>query len=207
MCSYFRLLPQEVGTWQDGMTVKCCATTRESAAWLPTRPNDYQQSHYWSDTIQSICPKEAYDLVEGTYDHIVDPAYAFADVTPAIYFQLSEVENGRYDVRFISGIANIEDPTRVGFDITIHVGGKSYKLAPEYTLSKTAYTSVLAAGNTVEAKDLNEAYDYLFTCAITGIKATDNIIIDVAVVYECEDVTLTGATVSYSFVCGTGHIN
>ena len=161
----------------------------------------------WNDTLKCLIPGANESLVENTYKHVVDYTKKFDDVTPAIYFQLSEVENGRYDVRFISGIANIEDPTRVGFDITIHVGGKSYKLAPEYTLSKTVYTSVLAAGNTVEAKDLNEAYDYLFTCAITGIKATDNIIIDVAVVYECEDVTLTGATVSYSFVCGTGHIN
>ena len=160
----------------------------------------------YSSVAGSAVPGNVGVLLDGSYNHIVDPAADF-DAVPEIFYQVSAVSGGKYDIRFLSGIDNITDPTRVGFDITLHVGGKAYKLSRDYTLSNSVYTSVLANGQEVFASDLNADYEYIYTCSITGIKATDNIVIDVAAVYELEDGTmLTGSTVTFEFVCGTGHV-
>ena len=58
-----------MGLWDTTTDAKCLANTRESAEWLTTKPKDYGKNFVWSDALQSICPKEAYALVEGTFVH------------------------------------------------------------------------------------------------------------------------------------------
>ena len=185
--------------------IKFIMCGKQTAEWLAGR-EDYRNAGFvYNETVGSAVPSTVVSLIEGTYDHAVNYAKKFA--TPEIFYQVSAINNGTYDIRFLSGIDNITDPARVGFDITIHVNGKSYTLSRDYTLKSAVYTSVQAAGQTVTAGDLNEAYEYLYTCSITGITATDNIVIDVAVVYEMEDgATITGNTVSFAFVCGIGTV-
>ena len=193
-------------------TINCVANTKESAAWLETRPNDYGKNFTWSDHIQgigettvgSIIPKVAVDIVNGTFEHITDQASKF--VTPEISYQIATVSGGDYNIRFVSGINEIAGVKRVGFDITLHVNGESYQLPLEQALSDMVYTSVLADGETVAANQVNAAYEYLYTCVIKGIPAADDVVIEIAVVYECEDTTLTGSPVYFAFSNGIGQI-
>ena len=201
------------GVSAGNVTASCLANARQSADWLAANAAAYGESFVWSDVMQSIVPKGAADLVNGSYRHEhPDNSSAFTGeygeqfAVPKIFFQVTGIENGVYSIRFASGIDNIEIPSRVGFDITLHVGGKSYKIAPEYTLRDTVYTSLMAAGRLVSAEELSEEYEYLYTCSITDVAATDSITIDVAVVYECNGELITGETVTIQFLCGNGQI-
>ena len=58
-----------MGLWDDTTKASGLANTRESAEWLLTRPDNYGKTHVWSETLQAICPKECYELVEGNFVH------------------------------------------------------------------------------------------------------------------------------------------
>ena len=190
-----------IGTWQDGMTAKCLASTRESAAWLPTRPDDYYITHYWSDTLNSILPKEVKDMVEGTYSHVVD--YAKDMDTPEILYQVSDVADGKYNIRFVSGVNKIDTANKIGYSIEVIVGGQSYKIDPSYTLTDTVYESIIGDGEIIRAEDVG--YDYLYTREITGVTATENVQIKIsALTIDLDGNTIQGKTMTFSFIYGTG---
>ena len=119
---------------------------------------------------------------------------------------MTTVSSGTYDIRFLSGIDNIAGVTRVGFDVTLYVNGAAYKLPREQALSDIVYTSVIADGEMVTAEDVNASYKYLYTCVISDIVAADNVVIEVAVVYECGDNVLVGNSVFFAFSNGLGQI-
>ena len=195
-----------IGTWQDGMTAKQLASTRESAEWLiNVRPDDYGVSHYWSDTLQSITPKECYDIVEGTYEHIVitNPP----ELTPVIMYQTTEVVDGTYSIRFLAGINDLDVYNKVGFEITLIVYGNTYVLPVEMTTTTTVFTSIIADGKTVEAKDAGDGYNYLYACVIEDVAASDDIVINVSAVnVDSNDNVFTGSAVTFGFNNGNGNV-
>ena len=151
-----------------------------------------------STKLGHIIPNMTISLIDGGYEHEKEQF-----VTPEILYQVSDVENGTYDIRFVSGIDNIQDPTAVGFNFVLHVNGQSYTHEARMT---TVYSSILADGKTVAANEVNEDYEYLFAYAINGVTATDNVVIDVSVVYVCEGQTVVGSTITYAFCCGTAQV-
>ena len=192
-----------VGVQAGSATVKCCANTRESAEWLLTRPDDYGKSHVWSDVLQSIVPREAEALVNGTYGHITDSA-EFLD-TPEMFYQVSDVVDGKYNIRFVSGINQIDYSNKVGFDITLIVDGVEYPLDHAYTTTDTVYESILADGTPVTAESLG--YDYLYSQEITNIPATEKITIKIAAVnVDTAGNTIVGSAMTFQFHYGNGYV-
>ena len=191
-----------IGTWQDGMTASLLASTRESAEWLVnTRPTDYGVSHYWSDTLNSILPKEVKDMVEGTYSHVVN--YAKDMDTPEILYQVSDVIDGKYNIRFVSGVNKIDTANKIGYSIELIVDGESYVIDPSYTLTDTVYESIIGDGEIIRAEDVG--YDYLYTREITGVPATENVKINIsALTIDLDGNTIQGKTMTFSFIYGTG---
>ena len=192
-----------VGVQAGSVTVKCCANTRESAEWLLTRPDDYGKSHVWSDVLQSIVPREAETLVNGTYSHITD--YAKVLDTPEMFYQVSDVVDGKYNIRFVSGISEINYSNKVGFDITLIVDGVEYPLDHAYTTTDTVYESILANGKPVKADSLG--YDYLYSQEITNIPATEKITIKIAAVnIDAAGNTMVGTAMTFQFHYGNGYV-
>ena len=197
-----------IGATDTSITRTNCHNKKENADFLTNNTAYANAGWTYSAKLGYVVPANIGAMFDGSYEHTV-PEGAFE--TPVVYYQVSSVKDGKYDVRFVSGLDNIDDPTRVGFDITLKVNGKSYKLSRDYTLSDTVYAGVMANGKLVTVEAFNELantnYTNLYTCAITGIKATDKIVIEVAAVYELEGATIVGSTVSYSFCYGVGQVS
>ena len=153
-------------------TLNCIANTRESAAWLETRPTDYGLNFTWSDTVGSIIPKVAVDIVEGTFEHVVSQT--------ELFYQTSQVSDGTYNIRFLSGIDSTASYNEVGFIITVMVNGESYDLPVESTMTRCVFSSIWAGGESVSAKDVGNGYEYLYACVIEGVTASDNVVIKIA---------------------------
>ena len=155
------------------------------------------------DAAGSAIPANVVALVDGTYSHIVD--YAKDMEVPELLYQVSDVVDGKYDIRFVSGINKIDLANQVGFDIELIVDGVSYQLDYSYTLTDTVYESVIGAGETIYAKDWG--YDYFYARAITGITATDTVLIKISsLVVDIDGNTIVGAPMTFSFVYGTGNV-
>ena len=159
----------------------------------------------WSDTLQSITPKECYDIVEGTYEHIVITTPP--ELTPVIMYQTTEVVDGTYSIRFLAGINDLDVYNKVGFEITLIVGENTYVLPVEMTTTTTVFTSIIADGKTVEAKDAGDGYNYLYACVIEDVAASDDIVINVSAVnVDSNDNVFTGSAVTFGFNNGTGNV-
>ena len=66
--------------------------------------------------------------------------------------QESEAVDGKFNVRFIGGIDNL-NYDYVGFDITLTYGETSVKLSEEESRTHFVFTSIIADGETVSATD------------------------------------------------------
>ena len=157
----------------------------------------------WNETLQCLIPGNNVALVDGTYSHIVD--YAKDMEVPELLYQVSDVVDGKYNIRFVSGINQLDLANQVGFDIELIVGGNSYKIDYSYTLTDTVYESIVGAGETVYAETYG--YDYFYTREISGITATDSILIKIsALTIDLAGNAIVGAPMTFSFVYGTGNV-
>ena len=198
-----------IGQWCDNRTANQLATTAESAEWLlsPDSKN-YANTHVWSEELQSIIPKEAVDLINGTYSHIVDSAHGMD--TPEILYQTTAVKDGKYNIRFVSGITNLDLSTLIGFDIEVitkvNETETSFKIDHEYTLTNKVYESLMGAGKTIVAKDEGDG-DYYYAIEITGVAADAKVVFNVAgATVDLAGNTIVGQTVTFSFYNGNGAV-
>ena len=144
-------------------------------------------------------------MINDTYDHVVDATNGM-DI-PELFYQVSAVKDGKYDVKFVSGIDQIELSSAVGYKITVIAGENTYEINTAYTLTDTVYESIIADGVTVGADEVGAGYDYLYSCTIAGIAVADELVINIS----AANVALNGETVygevlTLSIFNGIAHI-
>ena len=170
-----------------------------------TELNDTLTAAGWTynETLGSAVPANVGAILNGTYDSVRDPKDVL-DV-PELFYQVSDVVDGKYNIRFVSGISEINYSNKVGFDITLIVDGVEYPLDHAYTTTDTVYESILADGTPVTAESLG--YDYLYSQEITNIPATEKITIKIAAVnVDTAGNTIVGTAMTFQFNYGNGYV-
>ena len=178
---------------------------KTNAFTAKTELNDTLTAAGWTynETLGSAVPANVGEILNGTYDSVRDPKDVL-DV-PELFYQVSDVVDGKYNIRFVSGISEINYSNKVGFDITLIVDGVEYPLDHAYTTTDTVYESILADGTPVTAESLG--YDYLYSQEITNIPATKKITIKIAAVnVNTEGNTIVGTAMTFQFNYGNGYV-
>ena len=178
---------------------------KTNAFTAKTELNDTLTAAGWTYNAElgSAVPANVGAILDGTYGSVSD----LKDLldTPEMLYQVSDVVDGKYNIRFVSGINQINYSNKVGFDITLIVGGTEYKLDNAYTTTDTVYESILADGTPVSAESLG--YDYLYSQEITNIPATEKITIKIAAVnVDTAGNTIVGSAMTFQFHYGNGYV-
>ena len=91
--------------------------------------------------------------------------------------QTTDVVDGKYDVRFISQIATLDDFSEVGYQITLSYGKTKTALTQGQTKiwkTGTVYSSILA-GDKTETPNAEEGGKYLVAVPVTDIPVSEDI--------------------------------
>lgn len=187
--------------------IKYILTAKWNEADLAARDYDYgaEGGFVFNSTLGLAVPGTVVPLIEGTYNHLVDTTKDM-DI-PELFYQTSDVVDGKYNIRFVSGINRLDLSQTVGFDIELIVNGTSYKIDYSHTLTDTVYESIVGAGEVIRAENVGEGYDYLYTREITGVDATTTVLIKIsALTVDVYGNTITGTPMTFSFLYGTGHV-
>ncbi len=91
--------------------------------------------------------------------------------------QTTDVVDGKYDVRFVSQIATLEDFSEVGYQITLSYGKTKTALTQGQTKiwkTGTVYSSILA-GDKTETPNAEEGGKYLVAVPVTDIPVSEDI--------------------------------